>query len=116
MGDNFSTFEVFSDYINFKDTFHPQRVKVYQKVIRNSKKRNPQCTELPSSNFCGSFISSSILVQSHRVPIEKMLGHAVAFRGVVPGGSGGAMTPPDFGRSVNPISTRPGSGQIMPTK
>ena len=37
-----------------------------------------------------------------------MLGHAVAFRGVVPGGSGGAMTPPDFGRSVNPISTRKG--------
>ena len=27
-------------------------------------------------------------------------------RGVVPGGAGGAMTPPDFGRSVNSISTR----------
>ena len=27
-------------------------------------------------------------------------------RGVVPGGAGGAMEPPDFGRSVNPISTR----------
>ena len=27
-------------------------------------------------------------------------------RGVVPGGAVGAMTPPDFGRSVNPISTR----------
>ena len=30
-------------------------------------------------------------------------------RGVVPGGAGGAggaMAPPDFGRSVNPISTR----------
>ena len=26
-------------------------------------------------------------------------------RGVVPGGAGGAMAPPDFGRSVNPIST-----------
>ena len=61
-------------------------------------------------NFCGSFISSSILVQSHRVPIEKMLGHAVAFRPVVRGGSVGAKAPPDFCRSVNPISTR---GQIM---
>ena len=27
-------------------------------------------------------------------------------RGVVPGCAGGAMAPPDFGRSVNPISTR----------
>ena len=27
-------------------------------------------------------------------------------RGVVPGGAGGAMAPPDFGRSVNSISTR----------
>ena len=27
-------------------------------------------------------------------------------RPVVPGGAGGAMAPPDFGRSVNPISTR----------
>ena len=27
-------------------------------------------------------------------------------RGVVPGGAGDAMTPPDFGRSVIPISTR----------
>ena len=34
-------------------------------------------------------------------------------RGVVPGGAGGAMAPPDFGRTVNPISTR---GQIMPLK
>ena len=27
-------------------------------------------------------------------------------RGVVPWGAGDAMAPPDFGRSVNPISTR----------
>ena len=27
-------------------------------------------------------------------------------RGVVPGGAGGATTPPDFGRSVNPNSTK----------
>ena len=38
-----------------------------------------------------------------------MLGHAVAFSGVVPGGAGDdAMTPPDFGRSVNPISSKKG--------
>ena len=37
--------------------------------------------------------------------------HSTAlYRGVVPGD---AMAPPDFGRSVNPISTR--GGQIMPT-
>ena len=28
------------------------------------------------------------------------------FNGVVPRGAGGAMALPDFGRSVNPISTR----------
>ena len=28
------------------------------------------------------------------------------YRGVVSGGAGGTMAPPDFGRSVNPISTR----------
>ena len=28
------------------------------------------------------------------------------YRGVVPRGAGGAMAPPDFGRSVNPISTK----------
>ena len=33
--------------------------------------------------------------------------HSTAlYRGVVIGGAGGAMAPPDFGRSVNPISTR----------
>ena len=35
-------------------------------------------------------------------------------RPVVPVGAGDAMAPPDFGRSVNTISTR-GWGQIMPT-
>ena len=30
------------------------------------------------------------------------------FKPVVPGGAGGAMAPPDFGRSVHPISTRGG--------
>ena len=34
------------------------------------------------------------------------------FRGVVPGGAGGAMSPPDFGRSVNPISTK--GGRLCP--
>ena len=36
-------------------------------------------------------------------------------RPVVPRGAGGAMALPDFGRSVNPISTK-GGGQIMATK
>ena len=31
---------------------------------------------------------------------------SVVAGGVVPVGAGGAMTPPDFGRSVNSISTR----------
>ena len=30
----------------------------------------------------------------------------IDIRPVVPGGAGGAMAPPDFGRSVNPISTK----------
>ena len=30
------------------------------------------------------------------------------YRGVVPGGAGVAKAPPDFGRSVNPISTKGG--------
>ena len=30
----------------------------------------------------------------------------ICSRGVVPGDAGGAMAPPDFGRSGNPISTR----------
>ena len=34
--------------------------------------------------------------------------HHTYYRGVVPGGTGGAMAPPDFGRSVNPISTKGG--------
>ena len=33
-------------------------------------------------------------------------------RGVVPGGAGGAMAPPDIGRSVNPISTK--GGRLCP--
>ena len=35
------------------------------------------------------------------------------YRPVVPGGTGVAMAPPDFGRSVNPIQLW---GQIVPTK
>ena len=30
----------------------------------------------------------------------------IGFMGVVPGGAGAAMAPTDFGRSVNPISTK----------
>ena len=33
-------------------------------------------------------------------------------RGVVPGGAGGAMAPPDFGRSVNPFSIK--GGKLCP--
>ena len=33
-------------------------------------------------------------------------------RGVVPWGTGGAMAPTDFGRSVNPISTK--GGRLCP--
>ena len=33
-------------------------------------------------------------------------------RGVVSGGAGGAIAPPDFGRSLNPISTR--GGRLSP--
>ena len=33
-------------------------------------------------------------------------GAVTLLRGVVSGGAGGAMVPPDLGRSVNPISTR----------
>ena len=34
-------------------------------------------------------------------------------KGVIPGGAGGAMAPPDFGRSVNPISTK--GGRLCPS-
>ena len=37
--------------------------------------------------------------------------HSLFIRGVVPGGAVGAMAPPDFGSSVNPISEE----HIMPT-
>ena len=36
----------------------------------------------------------------------------VAIRPVVPGGAGDAMAPPDFGRLVNPISTK--GGRLCP--
>ena len=39
--------------------------------------------------------------------------HDLKARGFFPRGSGGAMVPPDFGTSVNPISTR-GGGQLYP--
>ena len=40
--------------------------------------------------------------------------HSTAlYRGVVIGGTGGAMAPPDFGRSVYPNSAK-GGGQICP--
>ena len=36
----------------------------------------------------------------------------ICSRGVVPGDAGGAMAPPDFGRSGNPISIR--GGRLCP--
>jgi hypothetical protein len=50
-------------------------------------------------------------IKDHLVVILHTLGslinkHVCLFRGVIPGGAGGSMAPPDFGRAVNPISTR----------
>ena len=45
---------------------------------------------------------SSILPKNERKQVDLRY-HS---RGVVPGGAWGAMTPPDFGRSVNPILTK----------
>ena len=39
---------------------------------------------------------------------------ALLHSGVIPGDAGGAMAPPDFGRSVNPISIK--GGPIVPAK
>ena len=44
----------------------------------------------------------------------KLASISVYYRPVFPGGAEGAMASPDFGISVNPISTR--GGEIMPTK
>ena len=41
------------------------------------------------------------------------IGPGFQVRGVVPGGAGGGIAPPNFGRSVNPISTR-GSRLCLP--
>ena len=37
---------------------------------------------------------------------------SIYIRGVYPGGAGGAIAPPDFGRSVNPISIK--GGRLCP--
>ena len=46
---------------------------------------------------------------AHKINVL-LTGHSMitdqAYKGVVPGGAGGAMAPPDFGSSVNPISNR----------
>ena len=46
----------------------------------------------------------------HRRPFDEIPSIVSMLHGrtVVPGGARGAMAPPDFGRSVNPISTRRG--------
>ena len=47
-----------------------------------------------------------MIMPAHSCTIYNQGENHVDHRDVVPGGAGGAMTPPDFGRSVNPISTR----------
>ena len=49
-------------------------------------------SEYMNFNKCACFCTKSKLLSNNR--------------GVVPGGAGGAMALPDFGRSVNPISTK----------
>ena len=46
----------------------------------------------------------------HRRPFDEIPSIVSMLHGrtVVPGGARGAMAPPDFGRSVDPISTRRG--------
>ena len=44
----------------------------------------------------------------NRIEKPKIGGASVTRRSVVPGGARGAIAPPDFGRSDNPISTRRG--------
>ena len=64
------------------DQFFPVDFKVLIKVVRNNS----------------SFIQALDFLQFCLILNNS--------RGVVPGGTGGAMAHPDFGRSVNPISTR----------
>ena len=40
------------------------------------------------------------------IKAQNLKGDVLVLRPVVSGGAGGAMAPPDFGRSVNPISTK----------
>ena len=46
----------------------------------------------------------SVIIFSYCVELDWQNNHTCM--GIVPGGAGGAMAPPDFGRLVNPISTR----------
>ena len=50
--------------------------------------------------------------QSWKIKVSDVNVTTFIGRGVVPGGAEGAMAPPDFSRSVNPISTR--SGRLCP--
>ena len=66
-----------------------------------SEKNAAQCSRRVSSN------SSSLIIN------HASLSFTMTARGVVPGGVGVAMAPPNFGRSVNPISIR-GRGRLCP--
>ena len=57
-------------------------------------------------NNCVQFSSTANFWQARLPQWRPHQWCAAASRGVVPGGAGGATALPDFGRSVNPISTR----------
>ena len=66
-------------------------------VIKKGLKRKLVCTwsEVPYKSFF-----------SHIAQVFLVLILKTQSRPVVPGGAGGAMAPPNFGRSINPISTK----------
>ena len=57
---------------------------------------------------CGvnGVIRTHMTISSVRLDVDPAVCTSLSSRPVVPGSAGGAMAPPDFGKSVNPISTR----------
>ena len=68
-------------------------------MINNSNPQFYNCTLLLYLMWYCSIVEIPLRFIWHKMT-------ACAPRGVVPGGVRGTMAPPDFGRSVNPISTR----------
>ena len=64
------------------------------------------CVLLAGAHQIGSIFST--ICPKGPLCLLELLDEFFFFRPVVPGGAGGAMAPPDFGRSVNPILTRRG--------